>query len=286
MKKNIRTKTKSFGSSGRVGHDSSTYYSRRISEYKESRSETNVIKSNIINQIFCKSSEEMKELQDNSVALMITSPPYNVGKEYDEDLSIEEYFDLLRRVFKETYRVLEPGGRACINIANSGRKPYIPISHNISDLMNNLGFLMRGEIIWVKADGANGSCAWGSFCSASNPTLRDVHEYILIFSKADFKRVYLGENTITKDDFMRDTLSVWRFNPESASKIGHPAPFPIELPSRLINLYSFKGDLILDPFMGSGTTCVAAKRLSRNYIGYEIDERYCKLAQNRLNTLF
>jgi len=282
----MKTKTRSFGSSGRVSHDSSAYYSRSMAKHKIVKSELIVNRSNCRNQIFCKSSENMDDLPDNSVALMVTSPPYNVGKEYDEDMNLQEYLNFLKKTFIETYRVLEPGGRACINIANSGRKPYIPLSHHVSEIMIDIGFLMRGEIIWVKAEGANGSCAWGSFRSASNPSLRDIHEYILVFSKSDFKRAYPGENTISKDDFMRDTLSVWRFNPESASRIGHPAPFPLELPSRLINLYSYKGDLILDPFMGSGTACVAAKKLSRDYIGYDIEERYCKMAQNRLNTFF
>lgn len=280
------TKTRSFGSSGRVSHDASAYYSRSMSKFKIVENKLVVNRSDCRNQIFCKSSENMDDLLDNSVGLMVTSPPYNVGKEYDEDLNLQDYLDFLKRVFTETYRVLEPGGRACINIANSGRKPYIPLSHYVSDIMLDIGFLMRGEIIWVKAEGANGSCAWGSFRSASNPSLRDIHEYIIVFSKSDFKRAYPGENTISKDDFMRDTLSVWRFNPESASRIGHPAPFPLELPSRLINLYSYKDDLILDPFMGSGTACVAAKKLSRDYIGYDIEERYCKMAQNRLNSLF
>ena len=282
----MKTKTRSFGSSGRVGHDSSAYYSRSMSKIEIVEKGLVVTKSNCRNRILCKSSENMNELPDNSVGLMITSPPYNVGKDYDDDLSLEEYLGLLKRVFAETYRVLEPGGRACINIANSGRKPYIPLSHYITKIMMDIGYLMRGEIIWIKAEGANGSCAWGSFCSPSNPTLRDIHEYILVFSKSDFKRAYSGESTISKEDFLRDTLSIWRFNPESASKIGHPAPFPLELPLRLINLYSYKTDLILDPFLGSGTTCVAAKKLARDYIGYDIEEKYCKLAQNRLNTLF
>jgi len=282
----MKTKTRSFGSSGRVSHDSSAYYSRKMSEFQILERKLNINISSCRNKIICKSSENMDELPDNSVALMITSPPYNVGKEYDEDIDLQQYLDFLKIVFAETYRVLEPGGRACINIANSGRKPYIPLSHHVSKIMADIGFLMRGEIIWIKAEGANGSCAWGSFCSASNPTLRDIHEYILIFSKLGFKRAYAGESTISKEDFMRDTLSVWRFNPESATRIGHPAPFPLELPLRLINLYSYKGDLILDPFMGSGTTCVAAKKLSRDYVGYDINAEYCKLAQNRLNTLF
>lgn len=282
----MKTKTRSFGSSGRVGHDASAYYSRNMSKFTIVERDLIVNRSNCRNQIFCKSSENMDDLPDNSVGLMITSPPYNVGKEYDEDMDLDQYLSFLKRVLTETYRVLEPGGRACINIANSGRKPYIPLSHHISLMMIDIGFLMRGEIIWIKAEGANGSCAWGSFRSPSNPTLRDIHEYILVFSKVGFKRAYSGESTITKEDFMRDTLSVWRFNPESATKIGHPAPFPIELPARLINLYSYKGDLILDPFMGSGTACVAAKKLDRDYIGYDIEERYCKMAQNRLNTIF
>jgi len=274
MGKVLRTKTKSFGSSSRVGHDASDYYSRKMTNGNKPKLKIvkpEVQKSECRNQIFCKSSEDMSELPDNSVSLMITSPPYNVGKDYDKDLTLKEYLNLLKKVFYETYRVLEPGGRACINIANSGRKPYIPLSHHISSIMTEIGYLMRGEIIWVKAAGASGSCAWGSFCSASNPTLRDVHEYILVYSKGDFKRAYKGENTILKEDFMRNTLSIWKFNAESAQKIGHPAPFPLELPSRLINLYSYKEDLILDPFMGSGTTCVAAQNLSRDYIGYDIE---------------
>ena len=279
------TKTKSFGSSMRQSHDSSPYYSRKMSIPIRNIVKLNNNKTDYINQIFCGSSEKMTELKDNSVSLMITSPPYNVGKEYDKDFTLKEYLQLLYGVFKETYRVLECGGRACINIANSGRKPYIPLSHYILNIMTEIGFIMRGEIIWIKAKGANGSCAWGSFQSASNPVLRDVHEYILIFSKVDFKKAYKGENTISKEEFMRDTLSVWYFNTESALKIGHPAPFPIELPTRLINLYSYKNDLILDPFMGSGTTCVAAKKLNRNYIGYDTENKYCEIAINRLNSI-
>ncbi len=141
---------------------------------------------------------------------------------------------------------------------------------------------MRGEIIWQKAAGANGSCAWGSFNSASNPTLRDLHEYVLVFSKGDFRRAYKGKSTISTEAFMRDTLSVWNIRPESAKKIGHPAPFPVELPFRLIDLYTYEGDLVLDPFLGSGTTCVAAKMLHRDYVGYDTIRRYCDLARNRL----
>lgn len=278
----MTTKTSSFGSTKRESHDASEYYARSMTKQEIVKTDNQINRSEIRNKLFCKSSEDMSELPDNSVALMITSPPYNVGKEYDKDLDLEQHLQLLKRVLVETYRVLEPGGRACINLANLGRKPYIPITHLVSYIMTQIGFLMRGEIIWVKADGAGGNCAWGSFCSASNPVLRDMHEYILVFSKGDFKRVSKGENTIIKEDFMRDTLSIWRFNPESAKRIGHPAPFPLELPSRLINLYSYKGDLVLDPFFGSGSTCVAAKNLGRDYVGYDTEIKYCMLAKRRL----
>jgi site-specific DNA-methyltransferase (adenine-specific) len=201
---------------------------------------------------------------------MITSPPYNVSKEYDNDLSLNEYLDMLRRVFTETFRVLVNGGRACINVANLGRKPYIPLSDYISTMMIEIGFNMRGEIIWNKAASASPSTAWGSWQSASNPILRDVHEYILVFSKGDYnrKKQPTNENTLTKDEFMEWTKSIWMMKTESAKRIGHPAPFPEELPNRLIKLYSFKNDIILDPFIGSGTTAVSAIKQKRDFIGY------------------
>jgi site-specific DNA-methyltransferase (adenine-specific) len=214
---------------------------------------------------------------------MITSPPYNVTKDYDNDLTLSEYLNLLFNVFSETYRTLVNGGRACINVANIGRKPYIPLSTYITQMMQQIGFLMRGEIIWNKGAGAGTSMAWGSWQSASNPVLRDVHEYVLIFSKGEFKRTVKDkENTITKEQFMEYTKSVWNMKTESAKRIGHPAPFPVELPYRLIQLYSFKNDIILDPFMGSGSTAIAAINANRNYIGYEINKEYIDLANNRI----
>jgi len=275
------SKTRSFGSSKREGHDSSSYYQRRLTEVQISDDKT-VNTADAVNEFFCHSSEKMPELPDNSVALMVTSPPYNVGKDYDEDLSLDEYLGLLARVFQETYRVLEPGGRACINIANVGRKPYVPLASHVNMLMTDLGYLMRGEILWVKGKGASGSCAWGSWCSAKNPVLRDLHEYILVFSKGRFDRPHKGKSTIGKDEFMQDTLSVWEFPPESARNVGHPAPFPEELPRRLIELYTYEGDLVLDPFCGAGATCVAAESLGRKWIGYDISEDYLSAARKRL----
>ena len=236
------------------------------------------------NKVILGTSENMKEIPDNSLHLMVTSPPYNVTKEYDENLSLKEYLQLLQKVFSETYRVLVNGGRACVNVANLGRRPYIPLSDFISQIMIEVGFHMRGEIIWNKGAGAGVSMAWGSWQSASNPVLRDVHEYILVFSKGSFMRKKPAdkENTISKEQFMEWTKSVWTMNPESAQKVGHPAPFPIELPFRLIQLYTFKGDVILDPFMGSGTTAIAALKAERKYIGYDNDPLYVKLAEDRI----
>jgi len=287
MARRINTKTSKFGSGGRIAHNSSPFYERKI--YKEFRNEPvqymeNNLPKEILNRIFCKSSESMSELPDNSIHLMITSPPYNVGKEYDQDMSLEEYREFLKRVWKEVYRVLVPGGRACINIANIGRKPYIPLHAFIIEDMLNLGFLMRGEIIWVKKGGGAPSTAWGTWMSAKNPTLRDEHEYILVFSKKFFERPKTEnkEDTITREEFLEFTRSVWYMKPETAKKIGHPAPFPVELPYRLIQLYSFKGDVVLDPFMGSGQTALACLKTGRFYIGYEINEDYVRLAEKRI----
>lgn len=152
--------------------------------------------------------------------------------------------------------------------------------------MINIGFNMRGEIIWNKAASASPSTAWGSWQSAANPILRDIHEYILVFSKGDYKREKgTKQNSITKEQFMEWTKSIWTMNAESARRIGHPAPFPEELPYRLIKLYSFKDDIILDPFMGSGTTAVAALKTSRKFVGYDISQEYIHLAEKRVQPL-
>lgn len=284
------SETSSFGVSFRANHDSSKFYNSKLYQSNgDSNKKIKYIENPIheinINQIFPKSSEKMEELPDCSVHLMVTSPPYNVGKEYDENLSLSEYIGMLRNVMKEVHRVLVPGGRACINIANIGRKPYIPLHSNIIKEMLDIGFLMRGEIIWDKGSSAGGSCAWGSWKSASNPTLRDVHEYILIFSKEDFsrKKVYNRVDTITRDEFLEFTKSIWSFPTASAKKVGHPAPFPNELPYRLIQLYTFEGDVVLDPFIGSGTTALAALKTNRNYVGYDNNKDYVDLANKKIS---
>ncbi len=281
------TETSAFGTPGRINHDSTKFYNTRlyegIAQGRKVKYIENQINNKCLNKIFCKSSESMSELPDNSVHLMITSPPYNVAKEYDEDLSLEEYLQFLNRVWRETYRVLVPGGRVCINVANLGRKPYIPLHSYIIQGMLEIGYLMRGEIIWNKASSASPSTAWGSWLSAANPVLRDIHEYILIFCKETFSRKRGNKkNTIKKEQFLEWTKSVWTFPAVSAKKIGHPAPFPEELPYRLIQLYSFKDDVVLDPFVGSGTTCLVALKTGRNYIGYDNNPEYVKLAEDRI----
>ena len=288
------TKTSSFGTKGRVAHDSSKFYNSKL--YKEITNKdsdiiVNEFPNKLLNTIIASSCENMKDIPNNSLHLMITSPPYNVSKEYDNDLSLNEYLSLLKNCFTETYRVLVDGGRACINIANIGRKPYIPLSDYVSKIMIEIGFNMRGEIIWNKSAGAGISTAWGSFQSASNPILRDVHEYILIFSKGNYKRERdknekeFRHDNITKKEFIEWTKSVWTMNTESAKRIGHPAPFPEELPNRLIKLFSFTNDIVIDPFMGSGTTAIAAIKNKRNFVGYEINEEYINLANNRILNL-
>lgn len=282
------TSTSSFGSPGRAGHNSSAFYSKRL--YEEQRQAgpikyiENPIPEDKLNTIILASSEGMTDLPDSSVHLMVTSPPYNVGKDYDENLTLEEYLAFLCRVWSETYRVLVPGGRACINVANLGRKPYIPLHLFIARDMVNLGFLMRGEVIWDKAASASSSTAWGSWQSASNPTLRDTHEYILVFSKGNFRREKVDgrESTISKEQFLEYTKSVWTFTAESAKKIGHPAPFPVELPHRCIQLYTYSNEVVLDPFMGSGQTALAALKSNRSFVGYEVNEDYTALAEKRI----
>jgi len=281
------TETSAFGTPGRISHDASKFYASRLYEdvqvEKKVRYVENPIPQERLDRIWCKSSEAMVELPDNSVHLMVTSPPYNASKEYDEDLNLEEYLALLRQVWQETYRVLVPGGRACVNVANLGRKPYIPLHSLIIDQLLASGFLMRGEIIWNKAASASPSTAWGSWMSATNPVLRDVHEYILVCCKDTFRRKRKGkENTIARDDFLEWTKSVWTFPAVSARQIGHPAPFPLELPRRLIQLYTFKEDVVLDPFVGSGTTCIAAREAGRYYVGYDTRQEYVELAEKRL----
>lgn len=292
MHKGNGTQTSSFGVKGRFNHDSSKFYNSKLYTELDTQEDLdktiNTLDTKYVNQIICGSAENMKEIPNNSIHLMITSPPYNVSKEYDSNLTLEEYLLLLKNSFSEVFRVLVNGGRACINVANLGRKPYIPISDYVSKIMIELGFNMRGEIIWNKASSASPSTAWGSWMSAANPILRDIHEYVLVFSKGEYRRDKLNKrNTIEKEQFMEWTKSIWTINAESARRIGHPAPFPEELPFRLIQLYSYEDDIVLDPFIGSGTTAISSIKSNRFFVGYDNNEKYVELAKKRIeNFLF
>ena len=237
-------------------------------------------------EIYFKSSEEMNEVQDNSVHLVVTSPPYNVGKEYGKYVDkhpLSQYLDFLNEVWRECVKKLVRGGRIAVNVADTWRQPYLPLHSYITQQLLGLGLLMRGTIYWDKGASVGVSTAWGSWRSPSNPTLRDVGEYIVIFCKDSFKLESKNKlSTITSEEFTEYTKSVWRMKTADAKKTGHPSPFPEELPYRLIQLYTYRGDTVLDPFLGSGTTCKVAKALGRRSIGYEVDESYRSIIEKRI----
>lgn len=300
MSRAAPTATASFGSGRRESHDSSRFYSRFQAPALSSDQE--VRRPSAVDRIFTGDARSIAETQvaDKSVALMITSPPYFAGKEYEADLgtghvpaSYLDYLEMLRDTFAVCLQKLEPGGRMAVNVANLGRKPYRSLSADvIAILQGDLGMLLRGEIIWRKAQGAGGSCAWGSYRSPANPVLRDLTERVVVASKGRFDRALnratRGQRglphqpTMTTEDFLGATVDVWEIPAESATRVGHPAPFPIELPRRLIELYTYRDDLVLDPFLGSGTTAVAAVRTGRHYVGFDTDAGYVRLARRRL----
>jgi site-specific DNA-methyltransferase (adenine-specific) len=306
-----RTATSRFGASRREGHDASAFYARftppvlsdddtvaRGPDFDPELAER------LGDGCFCGDAREMAELPDACVALVVTSPPYFVGKSYEDALAADadsriptsyfDYLDMLRDVFAECVRVLEPGGRIAVNVANLGRKPYRSLSGDVARIFEELGLLLRGEIVWQKSKGSSGSCAWGSFRSPSNPTLRDTTERIVIASKGRFDRARSAgqreneglphRSSLSTDEFMEATLDVWDMGPESAQRVRHPAPFPLELPRRLIDLYTYEDDLVLDPFMGSGTTLVASVLCGRRPVGYDLDPDYVELTRSRVAT--
>lgn len=292
------TSTSDFGVSRREGHDASGFYARFETPEISNESAVNICPR--VDRIICGNATAMTEIPDNSIALVVTSPPYFAGKAYEAEpgtghipADYAAYLKMLRDVFAECMRVLEPGGRIAVNVANLGRKPYRSLSGDVTRILEDLGLLLRGEIIWQKAAGASGNCAWGSFGRATNPVIRDVSERIVVACKGRFDRALSGKeraklglphkSTISKEEFMALTLDIWQLPAESAKRIGHPAPFPVELPRRLIELYTFEGDVILDPFIGSGSSAIAAIRTGRHFIGYDIDPQYCTLAEGRLD---
>lgn len=293
------TSTSAFGVSRRESHDASAFY-ERFTPPELSRA-SDVAARKEIDDVFVGDARHMDKIDDESVALVVTSPPYFAGKEYEAALgegtipaTYADYLAMLEAVFAECVHKLEPGGRIAVNVANLGRKPYRSLSADVVwILQDRLRLLLRGEVIWIKARGAAGSCAWGSFQRPANPVLRDLTERVVIASKGRFDRARTArqrrdqqlpsEPSLFRDEFMEATTDVWELPSESATRVGHPAPFPVELPERLIHLYTYRSDLVLDPFMGSGTTAVAAVRTGRHFVGYDTDSAYVERARARID---
>ena len=295
------TSTSNFGVGRREGHDASAFYARFPAP--EISGEDDVVSPSCVDTLWEGDARDMDahgDIADGSVALVVTSPPYFAGKEYEEAVGCGHvpadyiaYLEMLEAVFAQCVRKLEPGGRIAVNVANLGRRPYRSLSADVVQILQDrLRLLLRGEVIWLKARGAAGSCAWGSFQQPANPVLRDLTERVVIASKGRLDRarpaaVRADEglpsvSTAHVDEFMEATTVVWEIPPASATRVGHPAPFPVELPQRLIELYTYRGDLVLDPFIGSGTTAVAAVRSERHYVGFDTDGDYLALAEQRI----
>jgi len=293
------TATSSFGVGRRESHDASGFYDRFSAPIISADEELGA-RRHPVDVLVAGDARAMSQVNDGTVALVVTSPPYFAGKEYEAALgqdhipeTYRDYLEMLTAVFAECVTKLEPGGRIAVNVANLGRRPYRSLSADVTDILQNrLRLLLRGEVIWVKGRGAGGSCAWGSFQRPANPVLRDLTERIVIASKGRFDRALTARQrhaqekpstaTLFRDEFMEATTDVWEMAPESANRVGHPAPFPVELPQRLIGLYTYEDDLVVDPFVGSGTTAVAALRTGRRYVGYDTDEGYIAAARARV----
>ncbi len=228
-------------------------------------------------------------IEENSVDLIVTSPPYNVDMHYNsyrDDIPYEKYLEFTEKWLRKAYTLMKPDGRMCLNIPldkSRGRKEagFQSVYADVVSIAKKVGWKYFSTIIWNEGN-ISRRTAWGSWLSASAPYVIAPVEVIVIFYKDRWQKIEKGESDITRDEFMEWTNGLWTFSGESKKKVGHPAPFPVELPKRCIKLFSFKGDTVLDPFLGSGTTLVACALYDRRGIGVEVDENYCRLAKERL----
>lgn len=236
----------------------------------------------------------LKQLDDNCIDLVVTSPPYNVDlgnnkynknpyNLYNDNKEHDEYIGWLKDIFAECERVLKEGARICINVGDGKNGAVSTHSDIIQMMTHGIGYIPMATIVWRKCQVA-GRTAWGSFNSPSCPSFPTPFEYILVFAKGDRKLQEKGETDLDKEEFVKWAYGEWTFAPESKQKVyGHPAMFPEELPKRCIKMFSWIGATVLDPLSGAGTTAVVAKKLNRNYIGFEISPEYIKIAEDRLN---
>lgn len=248
------------------------------------------MKTNHIYQGDC--AKVLKDFPEESIDLVVTSPPYNVDlgnnkyhknpyDVYNDNKEHQEYIDWLKNIFKIIYDKLVVSGRVCINIGD-GKNGRIPTSSDIIQFMKEIGYAPHTHIIWEKSQVGNRT-SWGSFKSPSCPSFPTPFEHILVFYKEEKKLQRRGETDLTKQEFIDWSLALWKFAPETRQKkFGHHAMFPEELPKRCIKMLSWKDAVVLDPFCGAGTTCKAAQKLGRKYIGIDISEEYVKIAQDRL----
>lgn len=250
----------------------------------------------ITNKIICDDViQGLNKIDDETVHLTFTSPPYNclnnsgAYDKNDDNLEYEDYLNWLKNIFEIIYKKTVHGGRVAINIdAVTNRtqdkdQEYIrAIYPHLYDIMKKIGWKFRTEINWYKQNAVGKATAWGSFKSSSNPIIRRNHEYILVWSKGDWKLESEHLSDLTKKEFEQYTLSTWHISPQTKKLCGHPAPFPEELAKRVIKLFSFPEQVVLDPFVGTGTTCKMTYLLNRKYIGIDNSEKYCEFARKRI----
>ena len=229
---------------------------------------------------------DFDNIGESEIDLAITSPPYNVdiyyGK-YDDDIPYEDYLDFTQKWLTKCYRMLKDDGRFCLNIPlDKNKGGQQPVYADIMNIAAKIGYKYHSTIIWNEGN-ISRRTAWGSWMSASAPYVIAPVETIAVLYKQDWKKHNKGENDITKQEFMDWTNGMWTFSGQKKKEAGgHPAAFPIELPRRCIKLFSYVGDTVLDPFLGSGTTLIAASQNSRKGVGVEISQEYCQISENRI----